>query len=169
MKLGFFVRDLGMSQLSYRLITGLNAWVGPHDDGWVFWEENQRPPLGCHFASMNPEGAWGFDGKLVATSFSTLKKAMACPRAQVYHYCWDVEWLRNRYLYSHLVPLYRSVPLLCRSEEHKTLLERSWNVPAYVVGESVTRLAQVVQCLDHRIPSTSPVMPNTFGPSTSPN
>jgi hypothetical protein len=150
MKLGFMVRDLGMSQLAYRLITGLNKWVSPQNDGWVFFEENQRPLLGCHFGVMNCEGAWGFQGALVATSFTTLKKALACPRATPYFYVWDLEWLRNRYLYSQLLPMYRSVPLLARSREHKVMIEKAWNVSVYEVGEDVTRIAETIQCLDHQ-------------------
>ncbi len=142
---GVLVRDLGPSELSWRLLGHARA------QPLVFFQEHLVLPV------MPPGGpvvavaeAWGYKGPLVATTFSTAAKLAGFPgRAKRAYYLWDLEWLRfGPTDYRMMAAVYRDqrLPIVCRHPEHARVVECVWNRPvAGVVADADP--AGIVGCL----------------------
>ena len=133
MKIGFAINNLGVSQLSYSMLSSVNAYLEDHYKvNFIAFYEHLHPAIITpNFASMQIDECWGFDGMLVGTSLSTARKVMRSPEptSKVF-YVWDLEWLRPKMPYnSMLASIYRDeLVLVARSEEHKAAIEDVWNV-----------------------------------------
>lgn len=136
MKLGVMVSDLGASQLSYNLIRRVNARLAGKGglDVIAFYEAPVNPCLPMNFSRMPAYEAWGYNGAVVATTFSTARKLQGFPSPKVRaFYLWDLEWVRGRNRLSHAewAAVYRdpSLSLLVRNRDHADLVEQCWNRP----------------------------------------
>jgi hypothetical protein len=139
-RVGIMVKNLGPSELNWRLVRQANHLMARGQASVVFFYEDLAPafqaPLG---ATMNTVEAWGFDGPVVATSLSTARKLSLCPTARTrLFYLWDLEWLRlTDRPYRALRSIYsdKSLKLVCQTEEHRRLVEDLWGVPVAGVVE----------------------------------
>lgn len=135
MKLGFCVRDLGPSQLSYCLVKNANALLRdrPTLDIIAFFETPTPACLPANFAQMPLSEGWGYDGVMVATTFGTAKKLLSFPGplAKCF-YVWDLEWTRGSgKSYEEQAAVYRhkDLRLLARGPDHSLVIEQCWNRP----------------------------------------
>lgn len=142
---GVLVRDLGPSELAWRLLG--HARARP----LVFFEEHLVLPVlppGGPVVSVSE--AWGYKGPLVATTFSTAAKLAGFPGpGPRVHYLWDLEWLRfGPTDYRALAAVYRDarLPVVCRSDGHAAAFERTWNRPAAGVVADADP-AKILECL----------------------
>lgn len=142
---GVLVRDLGPSELAWRLLGHARA------QPLVFFQEHLVLPVlppGGPVVSVSE--AWGYKGPLIATTFSTAAKLAGFPgRAPRAHYLWDLEWLRvGPTDYRALAAVYRDgrLPVVCRSAGHAAAFERAWNrTPSGVVADADP--AKILGCL----------------------
>ncbi len=136
MKLGIAIGNLGPSQLNYFLVRHANTLLSqrPEMDITAFFESQVSHPLPANFASMPIYEAWGYEGAVVATTFTTAQKLLDCPSPRGrFFYVWDLEWVRpfNRRTYREWAAVYRneSLTLLARSAEHQKVISECWNRP----------------------------------------
>ena len=133
MKLGLAFNNLGPSQLAYHFTVNATKLLeeGVGVDVICFYQDLQRTALEQNFAMMQMAEAYGFDGTLVATSFSTAKKTLQLPTpTKKAFYVWDLEWLRMKKKdFRSLQQVYGNPELLliARSEDHARVLENAWN------------------------------------------
>lgn len=131
-KLAFALKSLGPSDLAFNL---LMRSMDTSMDGWdisLFWLQLDRPC--CNHLSFNAhihELSY-FDGPAIATCLETANKLINCPNlAFKFFFIEDLEWLRiQNKNYHQLEYIYRNpqFKLLCRSHDHKKLIESAWNV-----------------------------------------
>lgn len=150
-KFSFLVRDLGHSQLTYYLVTGINKFLGENSgyDICIFYQNLVRPMVETRFAIMNAHEAWGYTNPLISTDLvttSNLLRYFGCRRK--FFYVYDLEWLHilNKN-YSEYANLYRdsSLTLLCRSESHKKILLNNFDKEVKVVGDfNINKIAEIV-------------------------
>jgi hypothetical protein len=129
-RVGFCVDDLGGSQLSFFLTQALNEWVrNPRRDAVVFYEDLAQPRSRADFAVMQSIDMAEFSGILIATSYATAIKVLACkgPSARLF-YLQDLEWMRRpgsfdgwRAVYSH-----PDLQLVVRSDDHAEAVRSAW-------------------------------------------
>lgn len=97
-QIGFIVNDTTASELSFRLIKGINDYLddGAKEDFVLFVENSSANIIEPNFATMSMSEIWNFDGTLISTSVSTTLSMNKCfaPKAK-YFYVWDLEWIRN--------------------------------------------------------------------------
>jgi|TARA_R110000751_G_scaffold157076_1_gene262501 hypothetical protein len=97
-QIGFIVNDTTASELSFRLIKGINDYLdnGAKEDFVLFVENSSANIIEPNFATMSMSEIWNFDGTLISTSVSTTLSMNECfaPKAK-YFYVWDLEWIRN--------------------------------------------------------------------------
>jgi len=139
-RIGFLVDRLGNDQLTYRLVSNLNAALrdGTLDDATVFCSEQGRPCLRPEFATMHWAEAWGDRSRLVATSVSSamaLKKMPGAARKSFY--VWSLEWMGSCVPFADLRAAYGCpwMPLVARGDSHARLLSSCWNRPVTVSEE----------------------------------
>jgi hypothetical protein len=129
-KLGIAVRDLGGSELNWRLIRGANVAAERGLDVTMFYQDLVPPCLSPNFAVMPLVEAWGYDGLMVATTLATAKKMVSFPRvASRLFYVWDLEWLRMPNRQFHVLDaVYNGATLVlaARCEEHRRVIEDAW-------------------------------------------
>lgn len=147
-RLGIMVRDLGASELNWRLVRQANTNAEALDTIF-FYDELLPSPTVLLGASMPSVEAWGYDGPVVATTLSTAKKLANLPAASArLFYAWDLEWLRLA------APPYRALrevygderlTLVARTAEHASLLEDLWGrtVAAVVPDADIKTLLEI--------------------------
>lgn len=126
-RLGVMVRDLGASELNWRLVRQANTMA---TDVVLFYDELMPSPMPLLCASMPSVEAWGYDGPVVATSLLTAKKLLNLPAVSSrLFYVWDLEWLRMESPpYRGLYEVYgdERLTLVARTREHASLMEDLW-------------------------------------------
>jgi hypothetical protein len=146
-KLGVMVRDLGASELNWRVVQSAHKMT--RTDVVLFFDELGPVCFNPPGAAMQSCEAWGYDGPVVATSLATAKKLVGCPgpSAKLF-YLWDLEWLRMRDKPYHALRAVYGNPelkLVCRTAEHRELVGRLWGgtVAGVVEDADLTRLAEI--------------------------
>lgn len=140
-KLAVCVRDLGPSQLTFRLIAAANELVGAGEgvDVLALFERPARPCLAMNFAATHLAEGYGYDGVVLATSLSTARAALGFPSAsRRLFYLWDLEWLRGgKGTFRRLRAVYGDprLTLLARSPDHAAAARAAWNREAVVVDD----------------------------------
>lgn len=145
-RLGLMVKDLSASELNWHMVQQANQFMkdGSLDVIW-FYEELLPTFIAPAGAMMQTAEAWGYDGPVVATTLSTAKKlaGFPCPSSKLF-YLWDLEWLRitNR-PYRALQAVYGDprLRLVCRTEEHKHIVEDLWCRPVAGVAANADLVA----------------------------
>ena len=133
MKIGFVVKDLSPSQLSYNIITKLNAELEQSctDDYCVFIQEPSGKMKPNNFSIINSTEMWTFDGILIATDIPTAKQiSKTVGPSKKYFYVWDLYWSRPEwrdYESSILAFIDPTVKLLARSEDHAKAISNYCN------------------------------------------
>lgn len=133
MRFGIAVPDLQPSQLSYLIITKLNAWIKehPNDDIIVFVENIEKHCLPAAFAVMDISEIWGYNNPVVATTVSTAEKVLNCPSVtKKIFYCWDLEWIRlTQKNFEPLSAIYGNgeFQIITRSIDHSIVFQQCWN------------------------------------------
>ena len=134
-KIGVVVNDLSLSQLNYYLIDNTNRHIaGPGKmlNVIAFYENCCLPCIPLNFASMPVSELYGYDGTLVTTNLTTTMRALnSFGPSSIFFYLWDLEWIRyQQKRWADFAQIYRNpkIKLLCRSEEHKRVVEGCWNV-----------------------------------------
>ena len=128
-KLGFILHDLNPSELAFNIF--MRA-VELHDwSVYVFFEELSRPPLSSYLSPIYHVGeAYTFDGPLIATTLSTAQKLITFPTPRPkYFFLNDLEWLRYpQKQFDIFASIYQhpELELICRSEQHRILVENCW-------------------------------------------
>ncbi len=150
MKLAVMLNNLGPSQLAYNLVLQANALVGSRSDLDVvaLYESLCRPCISMNFASMQVVEGWGFDGPVVATSFSTAEKLIRFPAASKKLFLvWDLEWLRvKEKSFRQQLAVYGNteLTLLSRSKDHAKAISDCWNRESLVVEDfDLARIIEV--------------------------
>jgi len=127
------LENTGASQISYFVISELNRLTekNPNIDAVVFYENQHKNCISCNFATMQISEAWGANGPVIATSFSTAHKLLAFPSERKVFYVWDLEWIRGggakQYEGYRQVYCDKSLELVARSEYHKNVIENVFN------------------------------------------
>ena len=128
------IPNTGSSQISFFVINELNKLCKSHPeiDAIVFYENAHRNCMPTNFATMQMSEAWGHDGPVIATSFSTAHKLANFPSEKRFFYVWDLEWIRggnNIQQYESYLPIYadKSLELIARSDSHKKAIENAFN------------------------------------------
>ena len=134
MKIGVILEDLGMSQLSYSVISNINKACehNSENDYIIFFNNMVAPVIPPNCALMNSSEIWSFDGHLIGTSVATTLMALkSINSAKKYFYVWDLEWTRHAQhrQYSQDIPAFRSrgVSLIARSKEHAAAIQNYSN------------------------------------------
>lgn len=140
MKLGIAVNNLGPSQANFQLIRNANKLLDEMGnlDIIVFYENAVRACVSPEFATMQMTECWGFDGPVIATSYSTAEKLLKCPcPSRKVYYIWDLEWLRQRRHFNEHRSVYGnpSLLLIARSLSHSQVVAQAWNRPVSAVVE----------------------------------
>lgn len=131
--LNVLVSDLGPTQLGYYLIRNINTFHGknPNSNIQVFTENLSKFCIRPLFGVMSVSEAWGQTGPFLATNLATAAKLLHFPLAsKKLFYIWDLEFLRNdNRVYDYYSPFYldNSLELVCRSKEHKDIVENAFN------------------------------------------
>lgn len=127
------VPDLNASQLNYYLINNINKYQEDNKNIniQVFTENLSRFCVKPNFGVMNVSEAWGQSGPFIATNISTAAKLISYPLAsKKIFYIWDLEFIRQNYrVYDYYAPFYlnKELELVCRSKDHKALVENAFN------------------------------------------
>jgi hypothetical protein len=145
--------DLAPSQLNYYLIRNTNYLHEHHKDinVQVFTENLSRFCMKPLFGVMNVSEAWGQGGPFIATNLSTASKLINYPIAsRKLFYIWDLEFLRgSQRVYDLYAPYYLhpELELVCRSQEHKDLVENCFNreVKNLVNNFNMNEFIQILQ------------------------
>jgi hypothetical protein len=154
MKLGILLNNLGPNQLAYTAIRNNNFYVDRAQDFdcILFYENYVRPCLPMNFASMQVFEAYGYDGTLVATSLSSAHKALECYASKKkFFYVWDLEWMRlqqfKQFRDLHNIYANKELTLIARSQQHKDVIEDSWNVNVAGVVDNfdMRQMAEVIK------------------------
>lgn len=127
-RIGFLVRDLGASELTWRLLRLAHA--RRDIDVTFFCEDRATPCLPPTGAVLPLANAWSFTGPVVATTMATARSLIHMPGpVRKALYVWDLEWLRlvDR-PHRVLLDVYSSAALeiVARSEFHLPLLRNLW-------------------------------------------
>lgn len=132
--LNVLVSDLSASQQNFYLISNVNLMHQqvPGLNIQVFCENILPFCIKPNFSVMNVSEAWGQPGPFVATNFSTAAKILNYPLAtKRLFYVWDLEFLRGGAyrMYDLYAPTYlnKNLELVCRSEEHRNMVENAFN------------------------------------------
>ena len=130
-RIGVMVPQLNHSQMTFSIIHGIKR--AGDSDIIVFCENQYIPIYHYEFATMPMIHAYNYNGPLIATSLSTAKKLIDFPTVgNKYFYIWDLEWVdcTTDKRYKILADIYQntSFSLITRSESHKNLIEKLWNV-----------------------------------------
>ena len=129
-RLGIAVKNLGVSELNWRLARQANELRGW--DVTFFCEDNVPPAFGVRGSVMRLHEGWGFTGPVIATNLLVAERVANFPGPPgKLLYAWDLEWLRLnprpfrtlRAVYTH--PRLR---VAARTEEHARLLDDLWGV-----------------------------------------
>lgn len=141
MKFGIMVKDLGQSELNWRLISNANYLIDNHQLDIIFFYEDLRPVCVVpHGATMQVVEAYNFQYPLIATSFTTAQKLCNFPRqSKSYYYLWDLEWMRypnSSFEMFQKVYSNSNIELVARSFEHKLLVQNLWNKQVNKISES---------------------------------
>ena len=141
MKVGIMVDSLGMSQQSYSIIRELNKInsIDDYVDIIVFYHKYDQTPMSPHFAMMQEQEVWGFDGTVISTSLLSTEKLIRCPcPKKKLFYVWDLEWVYNPYLrYQYSKEIYQSeeIELIARSKSHANIIEACWKKPVAILED----------------------------------
>ena len=146
------VDNSGASQLSFCVITEINRLteIRPEIDAILFYENQHKNCVPANFSTMQISEAWGQEGPIIATSFSTANKLASFPSEKKFFYVWDLDWIRNSYRYESLSQVYtdESLNLIARSESHKKAIENAFNreishvVPDFNINEILSILEE---------------------------
>ena len=132
-QIGFIINDTTASELSFRLIKGINDYLD--DDGKqdfvLFVENSSASIIEPHFATMSMSEIWNFNGSLISTSVSTSLSMNKCfaPKAK-YFYIWDLEWIRNtgrEYEKTIQAFSHKETKLIAKSKDHAKAIENYSN------------------------------------------
>jgi hypothetical protein len=140
-KLGICVTDFGHSQLSYRILKEVNGLMLSRFDTpiSIFYENLDRPIGKLLTGYFNMSESWLFNGALVATSHTTANKMMTIlgPRQKIY-YVQDLDFLNNVVNSDIFYNLFcnSNMEILCRSQNHKKVIENNFNVKVKGVVEN---------------------------------
>lgn len=137
-KIGILINNLGLNQLANGLIHHTNEYLEKNQnfDIIAFVENVVNPSDTPHFAVMNLNEAWEYDGTLIATSLSTANKLLSFPGAKRrLFYVWDLEWVFMDGNFDELNAVYSNpkLELIARSDEYAKIIERCWNRPVKAV------------------------------------
>jgi hypothetical protein len=158
-KIGIAVESLGPSQISFLLISKANSIVHsrPDIDIVVFYESISRPCITPHFAMMQLAEGWGYDGHVVATAINTAEKLLQFPSAKTRSwYCWDLDWTRQRRMFSSFRSVYGdpSLNLIARGESHQKAIRSAWHRDVSLVKDF--DFTELMSCLSS-FSTTKPV------------
>ena len=129
-KLGFLLRDTSPSELSYNILTR-GTKHSDDIDTVIFFEHITRPCIDSLVAKMHISEAYSFDGPIISTDLNTTIKLInfptPCPKLFFLN---DLEWTRlpqKNFAQLSLIYRYPELTYICRSEDHKTLVQNCWN------------------------------------------
>lgn len=137
-KVGFLLSNVGPSELSYNILN--RGMIHSDDiDTVIFFEQITKPCIDSLVAKMHISEAYHYDGPIIATCLNTLNKLLTFPSPHPkLFFLNDLEWLRlpNKN-FAQLEYLYRNphINLICRSNEHKKLVESCWNRKVKFIAE----------------------------------
>ena len=134
------VDSLGMSQMSYSLTLEINKMgsLNRYVDTIVFYNKYDRIINPPHFAMLQEQQAWGFDGPVISTDLATTKRLINCPRPKKkYFYIWTLEWLygQNQYDLLSYIYLHPEIELVARNKHHHRIIEKCWKKPVTIIEE----------------------------------
>lgn len=133
------VNKLGVSQLGYCLIEGVNKAVGNGLDIIVFYEDWDMFPATPRFGLLMEREIWGLDGVAIATDLKTASRLLKCiGPTKKYLYVWNLEWVQQQNVNFEAVSTVYMDPnleLIAKSEYHAKLLEKVWRKPAFVMED----------------------------------
>lgn len=145
MQFGILVKNLYSSELNWRLISEANNLIKDNKCDIIFFYEECTPtcvyPLG---ATMSIVEAYDYKYPLIATGLSNAQKLITFPRQdKSIFYMWDLEWMRftNESFYG-FKKIYNDpqLKLISRTDEHKSIFERIWDVQVSKVVEKCNLL-----------------------------
>jgi hypothetical protein len=137
-RFGLLLKDLGASELNWRLVRQANDLMkAGAADVTLFTEETLPPLIQPAGAAMQAAEAWGYRWPVCATTLSTAKKLAGLPGpAAKLFYVWDLEWLRfaDRPFHA-LRAVYADerLALVTRTDEHRAVVEDLWCRPVAAV------------------------------------
>lgn len=129
---GIMVKNLGPSELNWRLLNNANNLMYQNQANITFFYEDVHPycvnPMG---SVMQMVEAYEYKYPLIATCISNAQKLLDFPRrSESYFYLWDLEWLRYPNTQFELFKSVYNNPnieLVARTNEHKFLIQELWN------------------------------------------
>ena len=140
-KLGILTPDLGYSQLTFQLITGVNSALADNKflDICVFIENVVQFSWYPNFPIMTTYYAYSYPYQLFATSLTTAKKLIEFPlcKNKVF-YIWDMEWTQIKDKeYDEIASIYKdpNLELVARSTNHAKYIEKCWDRPVSHIVE----------------------------------
>lgn len=123
---------MAASELSYNI---LNRSMESHVDEFdvtVFWVYLNKGCVNSLCSNHHISDGYYWDGPMIATCLETAHKLLNFPTCPFkMFFIEDLEWLRMpQKNYHELEQIYRnpSLTLLCRSDDHKKVIENAWNV-----------------------------------------
>jgi hypothetical protein len=135
---GFAVETLEPSELIFRIL--MQSMENDDWDSIVFFETLSKAPTAHLCSNMHISEAYSFQGPVIATSLKTAYKLIQFPSPKPkFFFLNDLEWLRfPQKQYKQLESIYRNkeLTLITRSQDHKKLVESSWNRPVEYVVEN---------------------------------
>jgi len=141
MQFGVLVKNLGDSELNWRLISNANYLM---DNGIAdiifFYEDISQYCVVPHGSIMQVVEAYEYKYPLIATSLTTAQKLISFPRqSKSIFYLWDLEWLRYPDIsFNVFKEIYNSpkLELVVRNTEHKSLVQDLWNKDVHKISEN---------------------------------
>lgn len=140
MQFGILVKNLYNSELNWRLVSQVNNLNKSGMTDIIIFYEDALPqmihPIGTVMQAVE---AYEYRNPLIATNLSTAQKLVNFPRScHKVFYLWDLEWIRfknNSYYEFRNIYCNPELDLVCRTEEHKDLVERLWDRKVSRVSE----------------------------------
>ena len=125
------IENTGASQIAFFVIGAINNLTNsrPNIDVILFYENKHKDCISTNFSTMQISECWGYNGPVIATSFSTAKKLINLPStSKKIFYVWNLEWMGvNKYEDYEGVYTNKNIELVARSDDHKKIIENTFN------------------------------------------
>lgn len=111
---GVMIDNLGPSQLAFYTIHQLNLYskASADVDYCVFINNICQPIIDTNFSVMNMSESMSFGGDLIAPTFELADKLINLVNQSNKHFhVWELEWIKNPYLYEKYVGILRNKEL----------------------------------------------------------
>lgn len=130
-KIGIVVDNLGAGQIAFEVINAANSFAENNNDCCCVFQLEYTPAcIKPNIMVVNSAELFGFSGCAVSTSLESSKWNLAAsgngPRI---FYVFDLFWLRKDNIYDDNIKVLSNPELLlvCRSEDHRAMLENYTN------------------------------------------